>query len=342
MGHAGAFTLPGESSALTKVEALRAAGVTIVNHPLRFGPVLKTLLSNSSPGRAGVTASGAYTQQRGIHTNSRRVTLIPEISQGTVSVQRRTIYLTGNTAFNFLRQRGIMVREQSHPGKQRLLAVSVNRSSRNPCVIAASGSDAGSLKTFDFNYNTEGQDLPISDITRHLGLSDDSVNSLHELINKLVSLFMEKEAFLLETQIIGNQGNVEVTAAHLGFDDAAFRSCKRQGDIQELRDFRSEEPTEVDAEKDGIVYIKLDGNIGTLVNGAGLAMNTIDALADAGGRAANFLDTGGKATSATVKKSVSTKNKLISYLSRPVMEPSTRYEEELNANLFLLNSSRLS
>ena len=66
-----------------------------------------------------------------------------------------------------------------------------------------------------------------------------------------------------------------------------------------------EDPEEVEVDKDGVVYIKLagDGNVGTLVNGAGLAMNTVDALADHGGKAANFLDTGGKATSVTVKKS---------------------------------------
>ncbi|RAL63888.1 hypothetical protein DID88_003531 [Monilinia fructigena] len=64
-------------------------------------------------------------------------------------------------------------------------------------------------------------------------------------------------------------------------------------------------PIEIEAEKHGIVYIRLPGkgNIGTLVNGAGLAMNTVDALAEAGGHAANFLDTGGKATTETVKRS---------------------------------------
>lgn len=95
------------------------------------------------------------------------------------------------------------------------------------------------------------------------------------------------------------------------FDDAAFRSSGRQADIHALRRDAAQQSTNDDddaqeaaAARDGIVYIKLSGgNIGTLVNGAGLAMNTVDALADAGGRAANFLDTGGKATRETVKRS---------------------------------------
>jgi succinyl-CoA synthetase alpha subunit len=116
---------------------------------------------------------------------------------------------------------------------------------------------------------------------------------------------MKKEAFILETMFVERLGELKVVGARFGFDDAAFRSTKRQSDIHALRRSEDEDPQELQAEQDGIVYIKLagDGNIGTLVNGAGLAMNTVDALADAGGKAANFLDTGGKATSETVKKS---------------------------------------
>ena len=97
-------------------------------------------------------------------------------------------------------------------------------------------------------------------------------------------------------------GELKVAGARFGFDDAAFRSCGRQAELQRARNIAAEHPSEVAAEKHGIVYITLEGNgaIGTLVNGAGLAMNTIDALA---GNAANFLDTGGKATAETVKQS---------------------------------------
>jgi succinyl-CoA synthetase alpha subunit len=115
-------------------------------------------------------------------------------------------------------------------------------------------------------------------------------------------MFYEKEAFFLSTSVVERLGEIKVVGARFGFDDAAYRSCGRQAGLQALRDVAAEDPAELEAEKSGIVYIKLggDGPIGTLVNGAGLAMNTVDALS---GHAANFLDTGGKATSETVKQS---------------------------------------
>lgn len=161
---------------------------------------------------------------------------------------------------------------------------------------------------FDFDYTKGSADLPIGKIAASLGLGQDATQHLDKLstiIRELVTLFMDKEAFLVETKLVETGSkDLAVSEARLGFDDAAYRSSNRQGDIQSLRDLSLEDPAEVGVEKDGIAYVKLkDGNIGTLVNGAGLAMNTVDALADAGGKAANFLDTGGKATSETVKKS---------------------------------------
>jgi len=87
--------------------------------------------------------------------------------------------------------------------------------------------------------------------------------------------------------------------AKFGFDDnAEFR----QKDIFALRDISQEEPSEVEAQKSNLNFIKLDGSIGCLVNGAGLAMATMDVLSLHGGNPANFLDVGGGATAETVKK----------------------------------------
>jgi succinyl-CoA synthetase alpha subunit len=133
------------------------------------------------------------------------------------------------------------------------------------------------------------------------------------LIRQLSRLFHDKEAVNLEVRlnVPESSDQLQIYDPNFNFDDAAFRSTKRHTELHELRDLSLEDPVEVLAEVDGIVYIKLDAptpnneprNIGTLVNGAGLAMNTVDALAMHGGYSANFLDTGGKATSETVKKS---------------------------------------
>jgi succinyl-CoA synthetase alpha subunit len=191
----------------------------------------------------------------------------------------------------------------------RLLAVAVDRTNLSPCIIASPATDQrqphAEAKKFPFNYRNGFDDSLAPAIAEHLQLGQSSNDSLPKLMNSLVDLYMKKEAFLLETSFVERLGELKVVGANFGFDDAAFRSTKRQADVHALRRIEDEDVQEVEAEKDGIVYIKLagDGNIGTLVNGAGLAMNTVDALADAGGKAANFLDTGGKATSETVKKS---------------------------------------
>ncbi|KAH9887806.1 succinyl-CoA synthetase-like protein [Xylariomycetidae sp. FL2044] len=341
MGHAGAFTLPGEPSALEKVDALRAAGAAIVNHPSRFGPVLKSMLGGSATSGAGRIFSSS--QRRGLHTMTRTRTRTGGRPSTTSAVsrerrisatrddQRRGIYLTGTSASDLLRQHGlpvtVTVAETPDAGsgpQQRLLAITINWSTKSPCVVASPTGDPSQSKRFDFDYRTGVVDPGcIPAIASHLALPASSAPSLQRILTALTSLFMTKEAFLLSTSLVllhtpqdspqtgtGTEPETLTLASsplRLGFDDAAFRSGGRHADIHTSSS--SSPPrreAELEAERHGIVYIRLPGpraNIGTLVNGAGLAMNTMDALADAGGRAANFLDTGGKATSETVKRS---------------------------------------
>jgi len=308
MGHAGAFTLPGEPDALTKMKYLKDAGVTVVNHPEKLGDAMKKLLGSSGRASSGAATSGAF-QRRGMHTMRR----VRPMSRGLTSVgsasQKRNLYIREDLAQDLLRERGLNASEYSGKGTKRLLAVGVDRRNMSPCIIASPASDPKSphseAKKFPFEYRKGVDTSQIQGIAKHLQLGESSKESLPRLVNGLVKLYMEKEAFLLETMLVERLGDLKIVGANFGFDDAAFRSTKRQADVHALRRVEDEDAQEVEAEKDGIVYIKLagDGNIGTLVNGAGLAMNTVDALADAGGKAANFLDTGGKATSETVKKS---------------------------------------
>lgn len=308
MGHAGAFVLPGEPDAPAKIKALSDAGVTIVNHPAKFGDAMKTLLGNSGRASTGSTTKGA-SQRRGMHTMRRirpRTVSLPKI---LTTLQKRCLSIREDLALDLLRERGINAGAYSGKGRKRMLAIAVDRATRSPCIIASPASEPtesyGEIRQFPFDYRQGFDASLVPAIAEHLQLSNSSKDSLPKLINGLVDLYMKKEAFLLETMFVERLGELKVVSANFGFDDAAFRSTKRQADIHALRHLEDEDVQEVEAEKDGIVYIKLagDGNIGTLVNGAGLAMNTVDALADAGGKAANFLDTGGKATSETVKKS---------------------------------------
>ncbi len=114
-------------------------------------------------------------------------------------------------------------------------------------------------------------------------------------ISLLYKMFMRYDFSLLEINplVVTKQGNIMPLDGKMGFDDNALF---RHPDIEAMRDFTEEDPREVQASKFGLNYVGLDGNIGCMVNGAGLAMATMDSIALAGGKPANFLDVGGGAT----------------------------------------------
>ncbi len=127
-----------------------------------------------------------------------------------------------------------------------------------------------------------------------LGLKSGEVNQLVALLNGLYKAYVETDASLVEINplIVTNDGRVFALDAKVNFDDNALM---RHKELRELRDITEEDPLEVEASKYGLNYIKLDGNVGCMVNGAGLAMATMDIIQFAGGMPANFLDVGGGA-----------------------------------------------
>jgi succinyl-CoA synthetase beta subunit len=127
-----------------------------------------------------------------------------------------------------------------------------------------------------------------------LGLKSGEVNQLVALLNGLYKAYVDTDASLVEINplIVTNDGRVFALDAKVNFDDNALM---RHKELRELRDITEEDPLEVEASKYGLNYIKLDGNVGCMVNGAGLAMATMDIIQFAGGMPANFLDVGGGA-----------------------------------------------
>jgi succinyl-CoA synthetase beta subunit len=139
-----------------------------------------------------------------------------------------------------------------------------------------------------------------------LGLKGDQVRNAVKFILSLYDAFISLDASLAEINplVITKQGAVIALDAKMNFDDNALF---RHKDILELRDEDEEDPAELKASKHDLNYIKLDGNIGCMVNGAGLAMATMDIIKLYGGEPANFLDVGGGAT----RERVATAFKLI-------------------------------
>ena len=132
-------------------------------------------------------------------------------------------------------------------------------------------------------------------IASALKLEGDLAKQCSKLVRTLFKLFMEKDASLIEINplVVTEEGNLVCLDAKMGFEDNALF---RHPDIVALRDVHEEDPAEVEASKHDLSYVKLDGTIGCMVNGAGLAMATMDIIKFYGAEPANFLDVGGGAT----------------------------------------------
>ncbi|PCD42038.1 hypothetical protein AU210_004574 [Fusarium oxysporum f. sp. radicis-cucumerinum] len=153
-------------------------------------------------------------------------------------------------------------------------------------------------EVFEFSLSTGITEELLSDIAQSFHLGKDSRDSLREVIRRLFSIFREKDALSLETDLLFlKDGKFMCNNSDFFFDDAAR---ERQRKLFFLRDKKQEIPEELRAEKHGLVYVHMDGNIGNVVNGAGLAMATNDAISLYGGSSANFLDAGGQATKETM------------------------------------------
>ena len=142
-------------------------------------------------------------------------------------------------------------------------------------------------------------DAQADDLARKIGVPEASVPQARAIFHGLCKAFWETDASLAEINplILTGKGEVIALDAKLNFDSNALF---RHPEIVELRDLDEEDPNEIEASKFDLAYIQLDGNIGCLVNGAGLAMATMDTIKLFGGEPANFLDVGGGATAEKV------------------------------------------
>ena len=144
------------------------------------------------------------------------------------------------------------------------------------------------------------RNFQLSKLTRGLNLKPEQYKQAIKILSSMYTCFKEKDVSLLEINplIETDTGEIVAVDAKMNFDSNALF---RHSDILDMRDIYEEEETEYEASKYDLNYIKLDGNVGCMVNGAGLAMATMDIIKINGGEPANFLDVGGAASSETVK-----------------------------------------
>ncbi len=204
----------------------------------------------------------------------------------------------------------IMVEEALDIHKELYIGIVIDRAREAPVVMASSeggmeiekvAAETPDLIFKEYVHPTAGfQAFQARKLAFKLGLQGNTLKQAVKFILALYKAFEASDASLAEINpmLITKQGDVYALDAKMNFDDNAL---KRHPDIAEMRDLDEEAPLEVEAAKYNLNYIKLDGNVGCMVNGAGLAMATMDIIKLKGAMPANFLDVGGGVSEEAVK-----------------------------------------
>ena len=231
------------------------------------------------------------------------------------------VLVTNQTGPKGKKVKKLYVEESSNIDKEFYLSCLVDRAKSKIAFISCleGGMDIEEIAikkpekiiTTRVDVEKEISDINCERIIEVFKLEYDAKDQAIDLIKSIYKIFIEKDASLIEINplVLTKENNILCLDAKINFDDNAIF---RHPDISELRDLNEEDPIEIEAKKKELSYIKLDGNIGCMVNGAGLAMATMDIIKLFGGSPANFLDVGGGASkdkvSAAFKMILSDKN----------------------------------
>jgi succinyl-CoA synthetase beta subunit len=209
--------------------------------------------------------------------------------------------------------RSVLVEEASAVRKELYLSLVVDRSRSKECVVFMA-SEAGGMDIEQVAAATPEKIVRCAvhpvvgfspfqarKLSAALGLDAEQRKPFAEIVRNLYRLFLEKDCSLVEINplAITEDGRLLALDTKINFDDDGLF---RHPEIRELRDPDAEDPLEIVAKNASVNYIKLDGNVGCMVNGAGLAMTTMDLIQMAGGEPANFLDVGGGASAEQIEK----------------------------------------
>jgi succinyl-CoA synthetase beta subunit len=206
--------------------------------------------------------------------------------------------------------RKVLIEEALNLDKEFYLAITLDRATGMNVIMASQQGgmdieevaerDPNAIQRIAIDTVVGAQPFQARQVAYALGLTGDSFKKCVDFVQKLMRAYVETDASLAEINplLVTKEGDVLALDCKMNFDDNALF---RHKDIVEMRDLHEEDPLEVESSKHGLNYIKLDGNVGCMVNGAGLAMATMDIVKLAGGEPANFLDVGGGASAEQVK-----------------------------------------
>ena len=291
-------------------EVLASFGVPVPQGGLATTPQEARQVAESLPGPVYVVKAQIHAGGRGKGGGVKVVKSLDEVQAAAADILGMTL-VTHQTGPEGKLVRKVYVEQGTDIAKELYLAVVLDRGAQRLAVMMspAGGMDIEEVaeKTPEkiFTTHIEPGQYPWAFQARKLffgsGLEPAQVNQGVKIVSGLVRLAWEKEATLVEINplAVTGEGNVVALDAKLNFDDSAL---KRHPDIAKLEDPQETDALEREAVDQGLNYIRLDGNVGTMVNGAGLAMATMDLVNQAGASPANFLDVGGGASEEMVTK----------------------------------------
>jgi len=296
-------------------EILKKFGISVPNGIVVFSleeidQKFKILKTNKIALKAQIHAGG-----RGKAGGIKIVNNIKELKKQAKSLLGKKL-VTHQTGPQGREVKRLYLEETCDIAKEFYLSCLVDRSSSKIAFIssAAGGVDIEGIAkknpdkiiTVKLNLSTSVNEEDIKKIIQPFGLSEKSKKKAFHLIQSIYKVLIEKDANLIEVNplILTKDEELLCLDAKINFDDNAIY---RHPDILSLKDLNEEDPIEVEASRHKLAYIKLDGKIGCMVNGAGLAMATMDIIKLYGSEPANFLDVGGGAS----KEKVSAAFKII-------------------------------
>ena len=224
--------------------------------------------------------------------------------------------VTHQTGPNGKEVKRLYLEEPSNIKKEFYLSCLIDRASSKIAFISSdqggmdieevAKKDPSKISTIKINFSGDIKDEDCKKIVQNFNLDDDANLKCVKIIKSIYKTFISTDASLIEINplILTKENNIVCLDAKISFDDNAIF---KHPELLELRDLNEEDPTEIEASKHDLAYIKLDGTIGCMVNGAGLAMATMDIIKLHGQEPANFLDVGGGAS----KEKVSAAFKII-------------------------------
>ncbi len=254
---------------------------------------------------------GIYVVKAQVHAGGRgkgggiRLCKAPEDVKRAASLLIGSKLVTPQTGFQGRPVDSVLVEFSHALQKEYYLSAVLDRATESPCLIFSesggmdieeiSRTQPEKIQKFHFNIDTGLSEIEAKEITSKFERRTDRALAFARIFQAVAKMFIDLDCSLVEINplAIAVSGEVLAIDAKINFDDNALY---RHSEAEKLRDVRQEDPREAEAKKWDLSYVGLDGNIGCVVNGAGLAMATMDIIQYAGGKPANFLDVGGGAT----------------------------------------------